>query len=72
MTRSVLAVRTRSFRPLLIAMRRQQLAALVSARPYCGARFLSQFYRDLVCRVWSNKGRHWMNVLVTATFRSCD
>jgi hypothetical protein len=33
------AVGTRSFRPLLIAMRRQQLAALLSGRRWCGDRF---------------------------------
>src|SRR5215469_3930479 len=45
-------------------------AAVCAALLWCPV--LSQFYRDLACRAWSNKGRHWMNVLVTATFRSCD
>jgi len=66
------AVGTRSFGPLLIAMRRQQLAALVSARRCCGARFSRSSIVILPARARSNKGRHWMNVLVTATFRSCD
>jgi hypothetical protein len=72
MTRSVLAVRTRSARPLLIAMSRRQLTALPRARRCCGARFLSQFYRDLACGVWSNQGRHSTNVLVAAIFPPYD
>ena len=72
MTRPVFAVRTRSFGRAV-----GQLAALPCARRCGGVRFLSRFYRDLVCGLLSRcmqsaESENACDYLISARVVDCD